>query len=189
MSDTRLWHLAERRDGADQYQRYVENVRVGICLHEGGHAVIGRVLGIPCGEAYVDLEQNPIGFANLGSCEETWSEWQRQGRRRIPRHMFIGMAMAGMAGADAERVIIGCYRGGDTNDRECIAVLLKDSPQGVEARLRSFTKTLIRRHKDSIIAVARRLLGDVTLSDADIRSIIRLSRWRFSDERARTAPV
>jgi hypothetical protein len=166
-----------------------ELIRHAVALHESAHAVIGRVLKIPCGEAYVDLQRKPIGFANLGSCEETWSEWQRQGRQRKPRHMFIGMAMAGMAGAEAQNVLIGCNDGGDTNDRECVEVLLKGAPQGVEARLRSFTKTLIRRHKDSVVAVMRRLLSDTTLSDQDIRSIIRLSRWRFSDERARTAPV
>jgi hypothetical protein len=166
-----------------------ELLRRAVCLHEAAHAVIGRVMKIPCGDCTIDSSCGHLGFSNLGSCEETWSEWQRQGRRRRPRHMFIGMAMAGMAGAEAERVILGRNGVGDTNDRACIDVLLKGAPQGVEARLRSFTKTLIRRHKDSIIAVARRLLGDVTLSDEDIRSIIRLSRWRFSDERARTASV
>jgi hypothetical protein len=117
-------------------------LRRHVAVHEAGHAVIARVQRIPCGEAYVDLERNPIGFANLGSCVETWSEWRRQRRRRKPRHMFIGMAMAGMAGAEAESVILGRCRGGDTNDRACIDVLLKGAPQGVEARLRSFTKTL-----------------------------------------------
>lgn len=169
--------------------KYAEYVRAAVALHEAAHSVIGRVLKIPCGDCTIDSSCGHLGFSNLGSCEETWSEWQRQGRKRKPRHMFIGMSMAGMAGAEAENVIIGCKGGGDTNDRECIDVLLKGAPQGVEARLRSFTRTLIRRHLDSIIAVARRLVQAVTLSDADIRSTIRLSRWRDYSRRARTAPV
>jgi hypothetical protein len=66
---------------------------------------------------------------------------------------------------------------------------VKGAPEGVEARLRSFTKALVRRHADSIIGVMRRLLRDITLSDEDIRSTIRLSRWRDYGKRARTAPV
>ena len=167
----------------------LELLRRHVALHEAGHAVIARIVGIPCGEAYVDLQRNPIGFANLGSCVETWSEWRRQRRKRRPRTMFMGMAMAGMAGAEAERVILDRYLGGDTNDRACIDVLLKGAREGVEARLRSFTKALVRRHADSIIGVMRRLSRDITLSDEDIRSTIRLSRWRDYGKRARTAPV
>lgn len=178
-----------------------EVLRRHVAVHEAGHATIGRVLNVPCGDASIadgvacgfDIEQSAsgwLGTANLGSHKETCLERFCQGRWRGHRAAYIARAIAFMAGAEAEIAIFGeNISDGDGYDREGVAEIIVGAPGWIEARLRSFTRTLIRRHADGIVAVTRRLLSDTTLSDEDIRSIIRLSRWRYSDERARTAPV
>jgi hypothetical protein len=175
-----------------------EGMRRIIAVHEAGHAVIGRVLKVPCGECSIadgiacdfDTEAACLGVANICGDLETQREWQRLGRRRRPRTVWIAQAMAFMAGAEGERAFFGeNIADGEGRDLEQIEAFLFDAPPWVESRLRSFTRTLVRRHLDSILAVAERLLRDVTLTDADIRSAIRLARWRDCGRLARTAPV
>jgi hypothetical protein len=167
--------------GPTQWRLSVQYVARHGATHEAGHAVIGRVLNVPCGDASIadgiacgfDIEQRVsgrLGIAGIGSSAETWREWRHQGRPRCLRSVLIARAIAFMAGAEAEIAFFGeNIPDGDSYDREGVAEIIVGAPKWVESRLRSFTRTLVHRHKDSIEAVSRRLLRDVTVSDGEVR--------------------
>ena len=52
-------------------------------IHEAGHAVIGRVLGLTCGEVTIvpDWEKLTAGYA-ITLVERSTSDWQARGRWR-----------------------------------------------------------------------------------------------------------
>jgi hypothetical protein len=161
-----------------------ELLRRHVAVHEAGHATIGRVLNVPCGDASIadgiacgfDIEQSPsgwLGTANLASHELTCGAWFYQGRPRGPRTAYIARAIAFMAGAEAEIAIFGeNVPDGDGRDREGVAEIIVDGPNWVEPRLRSWTRTLCRRYAQRIQAVADALLREGTLSDAQVRALI-----------------
>jgi hypothetical protein len=128
---------------------------------------------LPMGSTAVfDVDRSQLGTANLASHEETLREWIYQGRLRGHRTAYIARAIAFMAGAEAEVAFLGeNIPDGDGCDREVVAELLIKAPGWVEARLRSWTRTLCRRHAHGIEAVAEALLREETLSEAQVRAL------------------
>lgn len=160
-------------------------LRRHVAVHEAGHAVIARVLNVPCGDASIadgiacgfDIEQSPsgwLGTANIASHEATCGAWIYQGRwRGRHRTAYIARAIAFMAGAEAEVAILGDnVPDGDGRDREGVAEIIVDTPGWVEPRLRSWTRTLCRRYAQRIKAVADALLREGTLTDEQVRALI-----------------
>src|SRR5262245_49391183 len=127
-------------------------------IHEAGHAVIGRVLGLTCGPATIipNEQENEAGHAILEDPWLTYADWEARGKRRGDEmnSILFGRVLALMAGAEAERVILGCCRGGDGNDRYDINSIVYsddsnfsvDTWDKVEPRLRSHARALVRRH-------------------------------------------
>jgi hypothetical protein len=84
-----------------------------------------------------------------------------------------------MAGAEAEREIVGLESRGD-DDRYQIALMMDselaspDSPEGVriEARLRKMARMLVRRHRERIERVAMALCEHKTLSSPQLDQLI-----------------
>jgi hypothetical protein len=152
-----------------------------IAFHEAGHAVVGRVLNMPCGLVTIVPDEALIGHAEIGDERSILDEWRCQGRQRSEAAMFRAQILAGMAGREAEVVILGDARGESRYDREEIARLLNEVTAGshverLEVRLRSWTRTLCQRHAHRIDAVAEALLREGTLSDAQVRALIGIEK-------------
>jgi hypothetical protein len=74
-----------------------------------------------------------------------------------------------MAGAEAEKELLGSTVIGDGDDRDQIALMAEELPGGadwgkLEPRLRAMARMLVRRHQKRIELVARALLAKTTLS-------------------------
>ena len=165
-----------------------ELLRRHVAVHEAGHAVIARVLNVPCGDASIadgiecdfDIEQSAsgwLGTANLASHEATVGAWIYQGRWRGHRTAYIARAIAFMAGAEAEIAIFGeNVPDGDGRDREGVDEIIVGAPGWIEPRLSSWTRTLCRRYAQRIEAVAEALLREVMLTDAQVRALMSVEK-------------
>ena len=144
-------------------------------IHEAGHAIVGRVLGLDCGSVTIQADRAAMeaGHAIIHDPWVTLARWERIGRFRgeQERSAFRARIMAHMAGAEAEVAVLGACQGGDGHDRAEIAAMLDsmgaDDDGRQEARLRQATRQLLRRHVGKIERLARALLAYGTLVDED----------------------
>jgi ATP-dependent Zn protease len=147
-------------------------------IHQAGHAVIGRALGMVMGEASIvpDVDAGSAGHSAGSDQWVTWEAWTERGKFRDIDSVYRGHVMELMAGREAELECIGHCQGGDGEDQYQIAVVL-DSLVGhlddealllYAARLRARTRWLVRRHRDAIERVAAALLERRTLAAQDI---------------------
>ena len=146
-----------------------------IAIHEAGHAVIGRVLGIECGGATIEQDTDSAGHGIIYDPHRIWYAWEQVGRYRDFSTVMRGRVMTFMAGREAEKECLGRAYGGDGDDRRQIAFMLDDlyRPESAarwEKRLRRHTRGLVRRHRNRIEQVAAVLLanGTVTKDQLDI---------------------
>jgi len=53
--------------------------------HEAGHAVIGRVIALPCGPATIkpNYEKMTAGYSIIPDPRECEEEWQKRGKHRL----------------------------------------------------------------------------------------------------------
>jgi hypothetical protein len=86
-------------------------------IHEAGHAVIGRVLGMICGHATVVQDDDSAGHAVTADPWFIHAAWEDRGKFRDPSSVFRGRIMTFMAGREAEIVCLGTCNGGDGDDR------------------------------------------------------------------------
>jgi hypothetical protein len=150
-------------------------------IHEAGHAVIGRVLGMACGQVTIvpKLSEKTAGVATTHDQWATEAAWKKRGKYRDLSSVWRGRIMTFMAAAEAEIVCIGRYRGGDGEDRYQIALMMEEIPvpnedwQSYERRLRAKTRALVRRHRHKIEHVAKALLERRTISGRDIDWLLR----------------
>jgi len=156
-------------------------------VHEAGHAVIGRVLGLKCGGASIipDYEDQSAGRAyNYGpAILGEW--WQSEGSRKLLLRdaacCYRAMVMTFMAGIEAENECLGGNCGGDYWDQVEIAKARDEinyPGDGDEAwfdyldRLRAKTRGLVRRHRNKIERVAMALQTRKTLTAEEIDSLL-----------------
>lgn len=97
------------------------NDRWHTAIHEAGHAVIGRVLGMVCGGACVVADGDSAGHSICGDPWEIAGEWDARERYREISLVFRGRILAFMAGAEAEVVIFGECAGDDRYQIEMMA--------------------------------------------------------------------
>jgi ATP-dependent Zn protease len=83
--------------------------REATAYHEAGHAVIGRVLTLPCGHATALPDHDSPGHSICADPFETLSAWELAGKFREPASALLGRVMAFMAGREAEEEILGTY--------------------------------------------------------------------------------
>lgn len=155
-------------------------------FHEGGHAVVGRVLGLTCGRATIvpDHEEGSAGHTVTPDPHRSIADWEARGRFRYVS-MFRAAIMALMAGREAEIECLGSCQGVDASDQREIAFHIDDAePPAVcsdweeardrfAARLRARTRALVHRHRAAIEAVASALLQHRTLDAEQIDGIVR----------------
>jgi ATP-dependent Zn protease len=140
--------------------------------HEAGHAVIGRVLALPCGAATIkpDFNNGIAGTSITPGPYVCEAELEKRGKMRLHRDaIWHARIMVSMAGAEAEIELLGSKALGDGEDRLEIQKIVSefcrvDFWNKLEPRLRAMTRMLVRRHKPRIERVAEALLAKTTLS-------------------------
>jgi hypothetical protein len=144
-------------------------------IHEAGHGVIGRILGLTCGDCSIVRCKEHDGVSS--------SSWfDDENRKRPKRYGRDAEVMTSMAGSEAEKELLGRCCDGDGSDREDILLLFArpKAPcesshtdyEKTEARLRRMTRMLCKRHQASIELIAKRLVEVNTLSGRQIDEIL-----------------
>ena len=150
--------------------------------HEAGHAVIGRVIGLPCGKVtIVGDDEHELGHAIVADPIRTWE------RGDGPRKPLVEASCISLyAGAEAERVILGEVGDpvGDGYDNEKATSLIMiigvrgaryvgdDVWERYEARLRRRSNELVRLHQYRIERVATALEERGTLEGDEVDAIM-----------------
>jgi hypothetical protein len=148
--------------------------------HEAGHAVIGRVLTLHCGHATIkpNYEQAEAGHVITHAPYSCLYEWEKRGKVRDSQDVVLhARIMTYMAGAEAEKILLGSSGVGDTDDREQIALMAEElhrdtNWEKLEPRLRIMTRMLVRRHRVRIERVAKTLLTKTTLSEKALDKLV-----------------
>jgi hypothetical protein len=71
-------------------------------VHEEGHTVVGRALGMTCGDASIirDPEEGEEGHSICADPYTVQWDWEQRGKFRLPRSVFVGRILTFMAGAE-----------------------------------------------------------------------------------------
>jgi hypothetical protein len=146
-------------------------------IHEAGHAVVARVLGLLCGKVTIKANYR-TATSGYGIIADPWLVidcWEQRGEYRPSEAAFRGRILAYMAGREAEEELLGHCQGGDHDDQYQIALMLmelyraEERQAKVERRLRIFARNLVRRHRPKIEALSRALIEQRTMSDRRVR--------------------
>ena len=90
-------------------------------IHEAGHAVIGRVLGLPCGAVTINPgDVNELGHAIVS---DPIREWERGDGPRRP--MMEASCVCLYAGGAAERIICGGADAHNSADQSKVRSLIE----------------------------------------------------------------
>jgi ATP-dependent Zn protease len=157
------------------------NLRFATAIHEAGHAVIGRVLGLPCGAVTIEPsdDDQELGHAVVGDPGRVWQ------RGDGPRRPLIEKSCVCLyAGREAERIIAGSAEVGDGPDCTkatsliCIigvrgATFVSDDVwDRYEARLRARSRALVSKHRAQIERVAHALTARGKLTSEQVDELI-----------------
>jgi len=144
-------------------------------IHEAGHAVIARILGLVCGKVTIKAS-GTSGYGIIAAPEFVCDCWEQRGKNRPIQAAFRGRILAYMAGREAEVELLGQCQGGDNDDQSRIGLMLEDLYPGewdqqdkFERRLRRFARNLVRRHRPKIEVLSRALIEQRTMSDKRVR--------------------
>ncbi len=145
-------------------------------IHEAGHAVIGRALGLTCGSATIvpNEAEGEAGHHIVARPDRIQYDWDKRGKYRESDSVFIGRILTFMAGAEAETELVGRCAGGDGDDRREIewmadSIGLSDEQwERYEPRMRRHTRRLVRKHRSKIERVAGTLEERGTLQAQEI---------------------
>ena len=148
--------------------------------HEASHAVIGRVLTLYCAGATIkpDYVAREAGHAICHDPSVCLHQWDIRGKVRDNADaVWHARIITYMAGVEGEMALLGSTNGGDSDDRYQIKMMAgKLSNCGdwnkLEARLRTMTRMLVRRHLALIEGVANTLLRKTTLSGVQLDKLI-----------------
>jgi hypothetical protein len=148
--------------------------------HEAGHAVIGRVLTLACGEATIrpDYKSRSWGVSICPDPYACLGEWERRGKVRDTNAVWHARIIHSMAGAEAVVELLGRRSRlvGDSDDRLQIGLMLEEvatsDADRTEVRLRAMTRMLVRRHKARIECVAAALLAKTTLNAKELDKLV-----------------
>jgi ATP-dependent Zn protease len=154
-----------------------------IAIHEAGHAVVGRALGLRGGTATLvpNEASSERGHATTFAADHPGETIELDGSpfARPAWLSFRARILTLMAGAEAERELLGLTDIEDADDRLEIARLAAAPESGLlecfveyEPRMRMQTRRIVRRYKSVIEDVATALLDQMTLSSEDIDALV-----------------
>ena len=153
-------------------------------VHEAGHAVIARVLGLTCRLVTIvpDEEKGTLGCAHVESPDDAWWRWIDLGKERDQFVAYRARMIVNLAGEEAEREMLGAISDGYDSDYESTTACAMemsdvafDPDQRMMRRLRRQTVRLVRKHCDKIERVAAALVEQRTLSGDEIDALVRQS--------------
>jgi ATP-dependent Zn protease len=156
-------------------RRIEEGERRHTAIHEAGHVVVARVLGIPCDRVTIVADEDSAGHGLIPdpyAILDVW--WEGRGKyHRTFESALRARVLAFMAGRQAEEEILGSCHDGDGEDRYQVASMLESLVRDAEvvrvaARFRMTTRALVRRHRAAIGRVAALLIRHGTLDAAAI---------------------
>ena len=159
---------------AKRTQRQIE----ATAIHEAGHAVIARVLTLFAGSATIKIDHDSAGHSVSYDPWAAIHEWEKRGRVRGLGAVWHARIIAFMAGAEAERELLGSALPGDEDDRHQIELMAEElcrdeiSWEKLEPRLRTMTRMLVRRHRTRIDRVADALFAKTTLSGEELDRLV-----------------
>jgi len=151
-------------------------------VHEAGHAVIGRKLGLHMGQTTAVQENDSAGHSLVGEPYATLDRWWREARHHREFGSVVrARVMMLMAGAEAEIAILGQMQvvddmTGDGEDRREIERVMESHPGDPAGdtdrliRMRRATRRLVLRHRADIERVTAELyrLGTISGTDLDL---------------------
>ena len=154
-------------------------------IHEAGHAVVGRALGMSCGHVTIEADDDSAGHHIVADPWQIMFEWEQRDRYRDASVVFHGRIMTFMAGALAETEFFGISQGGDGDDQWQVALMAEagaritkisgewDSDRDRQlARLRSRAAYIVHRHRLRIERVAAALLERRSLTADEVDTIL-----------------
>lgn len=145
-------------------------------VHEAGHAVVGRKLGIPCGHVSIEVDEDSSGHSITGDVWDVISAWEARGKFRDVRSAYVGRILTMMAGTEAVLEIVGAIDElGDDDDLQQVVFMLDDVGNLSYKRLRTACRALVRRHRRSIEEVAAALLTHQTLPPEGVDELLQLN--------------
>ena len=141
-------------------------------VHEAGHAVFARALGIEAGGLTIvpEIEASCAGFCEIAPPWLTYEKWDERGRYREMRTVHIGLALVFMGGVAAEAAVLGSIGEGANDDGRRLREMLEEIAADVTGqsrvahRLQRQAKRIAERHQAPIERVAAALIAAKTLS-------------------------
>lgn len=151
-------------------------------VHEAGHAVIARVVGLFCGEVSIIPDRpDEVGFSVI---EDPRFGWRRGDGPRVKSAENFCISL--YAGAEAERFFFGSaimVHDGEDQRRALGALLWSGVKNGgmfgneawkrKEASLRRKSRQLVLRHASTIQRVAESLLIKKTLTGDEVADLMK----------------
>jgi hypothetical protein len=167
----------------------MQNQPRSTAIHEAGHAVIARILRLPCGDATIKPDHESAGHNLIADPYAVVQRWEGEvpGKGARPHGTYdsavLARILAFMAGRAAEEEIIGACLGGDSDDKRQIGLMLDElprerlspSPEHYEKRLRSLACGLVRRHRGRIERVAAALMRKGSLTGDEIDALVAIT--------------
>jgi hypothetical protein len=143
-------------------------------IHEAGHAVIGRVVGMACDYATIESDHDSSGHSITADPYETSAQWERAGKYRGAESVLRGRIMTFQAGAEAEIEVFGSCPGGDGDDQYQITLMAEHAgwTEDKVLNLRRYTRLLVKRHRVKIERVACALLKSRCLGAEQIDALV-----------------
>ena len=135
-------------------------------VHEAGHAVIARALGVSSGYANLSDDRSEQRSGEAFILEAMLAlEWNRRGMGGAFRR---GSIIASMAGTEAERQIIGSslrryHQDGRSSELDFDVPGCEDDQRA--ERLRRFARQLVKRHRNAILSFAEQLVAAADLDE------------------------
>lgn len=150
-----------------------------IAVHEAGHVVLGKILGIPVESATIEPTNQYVGMIVVPGRDELWDFWQRNGKdHRSLKSAGIALILTAFGGLHATEELLGCYDSSDEDADAAFATQLvwatfsDDEAERYIPRMRRQTRRLIRKHSNKIERVAATLVERRSLSTDELDELI-----------------